>query len=241
MAIEKFETDVTKIKTDKHEMPDKPIFPDSDRKPGSELPTIGLPKDIGDIKREPYLFADSDRKNSDGPEWDENNLKDINNAPERYDRRDTSENTDNNEATKNCPVENGTWENERGNSKWIPNPEYAPQKKNPEKKTWEEILDEFDIDGINFKDGEPDFSEVSKGNVEIESFSTNRDDNFDKADIALAKQRGCSPEEVENWRKENGYTWHECKDMKTMQKVPSIIHNNVSHRGGISEAKGGSQ
>jgi len=26
-------------------------------------------------------------------------------------------------------------------------------------------------------------------------------------------------------------------DMKTMQKVPSKIHNNISHSGGISAAK----
>ncbi|WP_442866219.1 HNH endonuclease signature motif containing protein [Aeromonas sp. QDB50] len=102
-----------------------------------------------------------------------------------------------------------------------------------------EILEKYDIDGIRFKDGEPDFSEISKGDVEIEPFSDSRSDNFDKADIELAKQKGCSPEDVAKWRKENGYTWHECKDMKTMQKVPSEVHNNIPHSGGISEAKKG--
>ena len=140
---------------------------------------------------------------------------------------------------KCCPIENGKWEGERGDSKWIPDLDYVPLKKNPEQKTWGEILKQYGIDGIVFKDGEPDFSEISKGDVEIEPFSTNRDDNFDRADIELAKQKGCTPEEVAKWRKEHGYTWHECKDMKTMQKVPSIIHNNVSHSGGISEAKKG--
>lgn len=150
-----------------------------------------------------------------------------------------TEQLDKSDIGKNCPVENGEWEGERGGSKWVPDAEYAPLKKNPEQKTWEEILDEYGIDGIEFNDGEPDFNEITKGDVEIEPFSTNRDDNFDKADIELAKQKGCSPEDVEKWRKDNGYTWHECKDMKTMQKVPSIVHNNISHRGGISEAKGG--
>ena len=138
---------------------------------------------------------------------------------------------------KNCPCENGEWTGERGDSKWKPDPDYIPQKQNPDGLTWKEILKKYNIDGIKFKDGEPDFSEISKGTVQIEPFSTERTDNFDKADIALAKQRGCSPEEVRKWRKENGYTWHECKDMKTMQKVPSVVHNNVSHSGGISEAK----
>lgn len=149
--------------------------------------------------------------------------------------------SDDGAAEKNCPKENGKWDGERGNSKWVPDSDYVPQKKNPEQKTWKEILDKYGIDGIVYKDGEPDFSEISKGDVEIEAFSANRDDNFDKADIELAKQKGCKPKDVEKWRKENGYTWHECKDMKTMQKVPSIVHNNVSHRGGISEAKGGNQ
>ena len=142
-----------------------------------------------------------------------------------------------NDSLKNCPIENGQWEGERGNSKWKPDDDYVPQKQNPEGKTWGDILKDQGLDGINFKDGEPDFSSISKGDVEIEDFSSSRDDNFDKADIELAKKRGCSPEEVAKWRKENGYTWHECRDMKTMQKVPSIVHNNVSHRGGISEAK----
>jgi len=140
---------------------------------------------------------------------------------------------------KHCPLENGHWDGERGDSKWIPDPDYVPQKSNPEGKTWREILAKYGIDGIPFKDGEPDFSEISKGTVEIEGFSSDRSDNFDKADAELAKQRGCTPEEVAKWRKENGYTWHECKDMKTMQKVPSEVHNNVPHSGGISESKKG--
>ncbi len=138
---------------------------------------------------------------------------------------------------KHCPVENGEWSGERGNSTWVPDPEYIPQKGNPEGKTWQEILEKNGIEGIEFKDGEPDFSEISKGDVKIEPFSENRSDNFDKADIELAKQKGCTPEEVAKWRKENDYTWHECKDMETMQKVPCEVHNNIPHSGGISEKK----
>ena len=138
---------------------------------------------------------------------------------------------------RHCPIENGRWEGERGNSKWIPDDDYIPQKSNPENKTWKEIKKEKNIDGIVFKDGEPQFGEISKGDVKIEPFSTDRSDNFDKADIEMAKQHDCSPEDVAKWRKENKYTWHECRDMETMQKVPSVVHNNVTHSGGISEAK----
>ncbi len=140
---------------------------------------------------------------------------------------------------KNCPIDgnNGRWDGERGDSNWYPDSDYIPKRSNPEDKTWKGIFDKHGIDYIPFKDGEPGFSEISKGTVEIEQFSDNRTDNFDKADIELAKQKGTTPVEVAKWRKENGYTWHECKDMKTMQKVPSEIHNNIAHSGGISEIK----
>ncbi len=142
---------------------------------------------------------------------------------------------------KCCPVENGIWTGERGNSKWCPDKSYIPQKANPDAKTWGTILNKYGIDGIQYKNGEPDFSRISEGRVEIKNFSEIRSDNFDKADIELAKQRGCSPGEIRKWRKENGYTWHECRNMKTLQLVPGSIHNNMSHSGGISEAKKGVQ
>lgn len=144
------------------------------------------------------------------------------------------------------PKTGGEWEGEEGNSKWKPNEDYVPPEKssnpdrpysNPDKLTWKELMDKYEIDGIPFKDGEPDFSEVSKGTVEIEDFTDDRDSNFDQADEALAKERECTPEEVAKWRKENNYTWHECKDCKTMQKVPNEIHANVPHSGGVSEYK----
>lgn len=146
------------------------------------------------------------------------------------------------------PSSNGEWSGERGNSTWHPDGEYIPPEKspenrkpysNPENKTWNEILEKYGIDGIPFRDGFPDFSEVSRGTVEIEGFETGGSDaknrNFAKADIELAKQKGCSPEDVEKWRKENNYTWHECEDKKTMQKVPNEIHANIPHDGGRSQ------
>ena len=148
------------------------------------------------------------------------------------------------------PINNGEWSGEPGNSLWKPDPDYIPPEKspnpekpysNPENKTCGEILEKYDMkEGIPFKDGEPDFSKISKGDVKIEQFSAERPDNFDKADIELAKQRDCTPDEVAKWRKENGYVWHECKDMKTMQLVPHEVHANVPHSGGIAEAKKGS-
>ena len=97
------------------------------------------------------------------------------------------------------PRTGGEWDGEAGDSKWYPNRDTEPGDRNgtnPEHKTWGEILDKYKIDGISFHNGEPDFSEISKGNVEIDDFTDSRDSNFDQADEKLAKQRGCTPEEV---------------------------------------------
>ena len=145
---------------------------------------------------------------------------------------------------KGCPIEGngGHWEGERGNSKWFPNRDEIPKNPltNPDGLTWGQILDKYGIDGIEFKNGEPDFSPVAKGTVEIDHFTDNRygkGGNFDQACERLAEQRGCTKEEVKVWMKENKYTWHEGSDCKTMDKVPTEIHGNIRHSGGISEAK----
>ena len=148
-----------------------------------------------------------------------------------------------------APVEHGTWEGKKGESTWIPDPDYIPPEKsnypetkpysNPDNLTWEELLKKYGIDGIPFKDGFPVFDEVAKATVTIEGFETGgtaeKNRNFKRADMALAEERGCSPADVEKWRKENNYTWHECEDKKTMQKVPNEIHANVPHDGGRSQ------
>jgi len=137
------------------------------------------------------------------------------------------------------PKTGGKWEGKEGDSKWLPDPDKTPEntQTNPEGKSWETILDENDIDGVPFNDGEPDFTEVSKGTVEIEDFSEDRDDNFDAADEKLAEEKGCSKDDVRNWRKEHQYTWHERSDMRTMDKVPRTVHGNIPHEGGISAKK----
>lgn len=137
------------------------------------------------------------------------------------------------------PVNDGEWSGDRGNSNWNPDDNYVPGKNNPDGKTWKDIKEKYNIDSIPFENDEPDFSELSKGEVEIDDYTDDRDANFDQADEKLAEQRGCTPEEVYEWRndKEHRYTWHELNDCKTMQKVPSDVHGNVSHAGGISTYK----
>lgn len=146
---------------------------------------------------------------------------------------DNNEKEDIESEIKYLPKSDGAWEGE----KWVPDDEKVPGKSNPEGKSWTDIKEEYDIDGIEFVQGEPDFTETARGEAHIDDFSDNRDKNFKQADEYEAERRGCTPDEVKEWRKENGYTWHERKDCETMDKVPSIVHNNVFHSGGISEKK----
>ena len=85
----------------------------------------------------------------------------------------------------------GHWTGERGNSRFIPD-------ENSERgKEVKDTLEKYGLDGIEYKDGVPDFSECSEETVEI-SMTEKRENNFGKADAECAKK------------------WNECaKDGKT--------------------------
>lgn len=168
-------------------------------------------------------------------ELDEAVESELNKAAEEI-KTEESENT----RQRNLPQTGGEWTGERGKSEWKPDPDVIPSDRhgtNPEHKTWREIMEKYDFKSILFQDGAPDFEEVSKGKVEIADFTDDRGSNFDQADEKMAKQWGCTPEDVAQWRKENRYTWHECIDCKTMQLVPTEVHGNIPHSGGIQEYK----
>ncbi|KHD37946.1 hypothetical protein NL50_00085 [Clostridium acetobutylicum] len=124
------------------------------------------------------------------------------------------------------------------------------------------ILDGAGIDGIEYRNGVPDFTPVSKANIEIEHMvggklkmgTKAREINFVQADKKLAEQLNNSPElarkfgmepgeisvkDIRNFRKKNKYTWHELNDCKTIQLVPSKINNAFGHVGGVGEINAG--
>jgi len=147
---------------------------------------------------------------------------------------------------KNIPQSGGSWSSEPGNSRWRPNREDTPKLPYGNKKSWGKILDKYSIVGIDFNDGEPDFTPVAEGSVTIEDFTTQRDDNFAQADEKLAKQWNeekkdgkddWTAEDVKKYRKENKLTWHERSDMEILDLVPQEIHANIPHSGGISKKK----
>ena len=145
----------------------------------------------------------------------------------------------------------GTWEGERGESKFIPNEE------NEAGSAAKEKLNEYGMDGVEYKDGEPDFSKCSEAEVKIDNMTENRENyvdengenqqgNFAQADAKCAEQWNSSKRDgkddwtaadVRNWRREHQYSWHECCDTSTMQLVPREIHSYFKHSGGVAECK----
>lgn len=146
---------------------------------------------------------------------------------------------------RRIPKENGEWTGEAGGSTWKPDRNEIPKLPLGNEKTWGEILDKYGIEGIVFNDGEPDFSPVSEGTVEIDDFTDRRNQNFTQADEKLAEQwttegkdgKEWTAQDIKEYRKENNLTWHERSDMKTLDLVPQEIHASIPHDGGISAKK----
>ncbi len=142
------------------------------------------------------------------------------------------------ERMKYTPVENGplgSFEGERGNSKFIPKDAQVRA-----------TLEKYGLDGIVYKRAIPDFSPCSEASVSIDMTSKRYgpEGNFAKADDACAKQwndanrdgrSDWTSRDVCDWRRENNYSWHECSDMKTCQLVPQDVHNACRHFGGVAE------
>ena len=132
----------------------------------------------------------------------------------------------------------GKWDGEVGNSTF-----------HPEDREAQRALKEFKQKGIEYKDGEPDFSKVSVATVRIDNMTSERYGkgyNFDQANHACAEKwnkeakygkTDWTARDVENWRNDNNYTWHERLDRKTMDLVQRDIHFESKHIGGVSECK----
>ena len=162
---------------------------------------------------------------------------------------------------KNIPRNNGEWTGTPGDSTWKPDPKVKPAntKANPNGKTNAQILKENNVkDGVEFKNGCPDFSSSAKGQVKVSKMTTNRAKNFAQADSQLAakvrsgkadssivqmlERNGVDPKnatkgDIARLRAKEGLTWHEHQDMQTMQLIPKELHGTIPHKGGISALK----
>lgn len=141
---------------------------------------------------------------------------------------------------------NGKWLGDRGESMFIPTADRV-----------REILRNKGLEGINYKDGIPDFNPISEAKVTIQGMNQHRLSqmgengerivgNYEKADIECAKawnleqhddKDDWTHQDVKKWREANEYTWHEHNDMKTCSLVPTEVHRVCSHLGGVSEIK----
>lgn len=148
--------------------------------------------------------------------------------------------------TPSIETPNGKWSGDRGESMFIPTADRV-----------REILRNKGLEGINYKDGIPDFNPISEAKVTIQGMSQHRLSqmgengerivgNYEKADTECAKawnleQRDgkddWTHQDVKKWREANEYTWHEHNDMKTCSLVPTEVHKVCSHLGGVSEIK----
>ncbi len=135
---------------------------------------------------------------------------------------------------------NGSWEGERGESKFVPNTETEQGYKAAE------VLKENDLDGIEYHNGEPDFSGCAESTVCIDDMTADRVSNFGQADIKCAEQWSSvnkdgkadwSARDISDYRHENRFSWHERCDTKTMDMVPMDVHAFFKHSGGVAECK----
>ena len=130
------------------------------------------------------------------------------------------------ERINQTPVNNGSWTGDRGESKFI-----------SELDEVNDVLKKYDIDGIEYKDGIPDFSPVSEGEIIHPDMSIDRNKNFRVADELLAEQLGVSRKEITKLRKQGKFTWHEFNDIKTMRLISDIINSKFGHLGRVAEVK----
>lgn len=135
---------------------------------------------------------------------------------------------------KNIP-RGGKWSGEPGNSKWTPESGTSAEK----------ALKDYGQDGINYKNGKPDFSPFMKKGPDGQPIQT-RISNM-KGDLARGPDgdvgQAVAPlkEKYGSWGKtadEDGYTWHHNEDTSTMQLVDERIHGTKfgggAHAGGAS-------
>lgn len=170
---------------------------------------------------------------------------DIRQILDRYQRLRYS-----NTGYNHTPKTGGIWEGERGNSVFYPDRDVRPSNKgysNMENKTWGQILDENNIVGIKYINGEPDFSPIVKMQTTMDfeseiseaakkqllSTPVNREQLHEEFYVKLAKENNCTVDEIISFKESNNLVVHESPDCKTLLLLPREIHDNLPHTGGV--------
>ena len=158
------------------------------------------------------------------------------------------------------PKSNGRWKNpfRKGDCLWIPDDNHVPNNReysNVFNKSWSQIKKQYNIKGIVYERGIPDFSPVSlsSGSVTFDwerelgpekmckllSSKKERKDLHEAAFAILAKKRGISVSELKERKEKPGsnLVWHEEIDGKTVRLVNQEVHGNLNHIGGLAIAQ----
>jgi hypothetical protein len=168
-------------------------------------------------------------------------------------------------AYTHIPVNNGRWSGVPGDSVWFPDMDSVPSGANdPYKpKAFRQLIKlnivksitlgvssvkigfvkfnltrmAMGLKGVNFRNGEPDFSPFAIATVKIGQYLDTRygsQGTMPLADKILAGRLGIPESAVRNWINDNQYVWHERQDGRYIDLLPHDIHGNVPHTGGIS-------
>lgn len=143
-------------------------------------------------------------------------------------------------------VEKGGGEGRRGESKWIPSD-----------KSIQKELSHYGIDGIEYKDGYPDFDKISHGDIQLEESECQLGDQeqFKICNESLLSMIEECPEMTDLFSQADieglyadppvtpyGFTWHHNPNRPgSMQLVPTTLHTTFRHAGGRAEWGGGSR
>lgn len=131
------------------------------------------------------------------------------------------------EQRKEMLPQNGEWTGDPGNSKFI---SYDAET-NAE-------LAKYGLDGIEYKNGVPDFSKCSVYTCRIENMTHKIQDNYSEfINEAVKKGDFNTQMEVDDFKRNNGLRFHECSDTHTCQLVPQKIHETFLHTGGRFECR----
>ncbi len=166
-------------------------------------------------------------------ETKENSGYDVDKRVETSDKTDASETgipdkfyTSWEQREGNLPTD-GEWTGEVGNSKFVSNNADT----NVE-------LAKFGLNGIEYKNGVPDFSKCSILTCKIEQMTPDLETNFKSFSKELVDKGDFgNKREVLEFKHNNGVAFHECSDTHTCQFVPIKIHQTFTHTGGRFECK----
>lgn len=148
-----------------------------------------------------------------------------------------------NDRIKQTPINDGNWDGDRGDSRWKPNDEDVIRD-----------LEDYGngADGIEYRNGFPDFTPVQVFECKMPNqlYDRNDDYQFTDCNLALLDHLKDHPDCISNFddtqlaaiargNNPSGYTWHHDVQTGRMQLVPTSIHDSCKHYGGKNVWGGG--